>query len=64
MGMDTESVVAALLHDVVEDTDVELDEIKKKFGETVAEIVDGVTKLSKITYSNREERQARTCVKC
>lgn len=56
--MDTESVVAALLHDVVEDTDVELDEIKKKFGETVAEIVDGVTKLSKITYSNREERQA------
>lgn len=58
MGMDTESVVAALLHDVVEDTDVELDEIKKKFGETVAEIVDGVTKLSKITYSNREERQA------
>ena len=42
----------------MEDTDVELDEIKKKFGETVAEIVDGVTKLSKITYSNREERQA------
>lgn len=58
IGMDTESIVAALLHDVVEDTDVELDEIKKKFGETVAEIVDGVTKLSKITYSNREERQA------
>ena len=58
MGMDTDCVVAALLHDVVEDTDVELDEIKKQFGETIAELVDGVTKLSKISYSNREERQA------
>lgn len=58
MGMDTDCVVAALLHDVVEDTDIELDEIKKQFGETIAELVDGVTKLSKISYSNREERQA------
>ena len=45
MGMDTDCVVAALLHDVVEDTDIELDEIKKQFGETIAELVDGVTKL-------------------
>ncbi|MGN0460827.1 MAG: RelA/SpoT family protein [Ruminococcus sp.] len=58
IGMDTDCVVAALLHDVVEDTEVELDEIKKQFGETIAELVDGVTKLSKISYSNREERQA------
>lgn len=58
IGMDTDCVVAALLHDVVEDTDIELDEIKKQFGETIAELVDGVTKLSKISYSNREERQA------
>jgi GTP pyrophosphokinase len=58
MGMDTDCVVAALLHDVVEDTDIELDYIKKQFGTTIAELIDGVTKLSKITYSNREERQA------
>lgn len=58
IGMDTESVVAALLHDVVEDTEISLEEIKKQFGETIAEIVDGVTKLAKISYSSREERQA------
>ena len=45
IGMATDCVVAALLHDVVEDTEVELDEIKKQFGETIAELVDGVTKL-------------------
>ncbi len=58
MGMDTECVVAALLHDVVEDTAVELDYIIKNFGQTIADLIDGVTKLSKISYSNREERQA------
>ncbi|MBQ9673854.1 MAG: bifunctional (p)ppGpp synthetase/guanosine-3',5'-bis(diphosphate) 3'-pyrophosphohydrolase [Ruminococcus sp.] len=58
MGMDTDCVVAALLHDVVEDTDTELDAIKKEFGDTIAELIDGVTKLSKIKFSNREERQA------
>ncbi|MDL2247964.1 bifunctional (p)ppGpp synthetase/guanosine-3',5'-bis(diphosphate) 3'-pyrophosphohydrolase [Bacteroides sp. OttesenSCG-928-J23] len=58
LGMDTESVVAALLHDVVEDTDVSLDELKKKFGEDVALLVDGVTKLGRIPFSSREEQQA------
>ncbi|MGN1051105.1 MAG: RelA/SpoT family protein [Acutalibacteraceae bacterium] len=58
LGMDTDSVVAALLHDVVEDTDVTIEYITKEFGETVAKLIDGVTKLSKIQYSNREERQA------
>lgn len=58
IGMDTECVVSALLHDVVEDTDVELDYIVKNFGQTIADLIDGVTKLSKIKYSNREERQA------
>ena len=58
MGMDTDSVVAALLHDVVEDTDIPLEYIVKNFGQTIADLIDGVTKLSKISYSNREERQA------
>lgn len=58
MGMDTDSVVAALLHDVVEDTDIPLEYIVKSFGQTIADLIDGVTKLSKISYSNREERQA------
>ncbi len=58
MGMDTETVTAALLHDVVEDTDIKLEEIQKKFGKEVAYLVDGVTKLKKIPFSSKEEQQA------
>ncbi len=58
LGMDTDTVVAALLHDVVEDTSVTLDEIKKEFGEEVALLVDGVTKISKIKFVSKEEAQA------
>ena len=58
MGMDTDSVVAALLHDTVEDTAVTLDEVKAGFGEDVMNLVDGLTKISKIVYTDREERQA------
>lgn len=58
LGMDTDSIVAALLHDVVEDTSITLDEIKKEFGEDIAHLIDGVTKLKKIPYSNREVQQA------
>ncbi|MBQ4105075.1 MAG: bifunctional (p)ppGpp synthetase/guanosine-3',5'-bis(diphosphate) 3'-pyrophosphohydrolase [Clostridia bacterium] len=58
LGMDTDSIVAALLHDVVEDTDATLDDIKKDFGEPIAVLIDGLTKLAKIKYSNREEHQA------
>ncbi len=58
LGMDTESVMAGLLHDVVEDTDATLDDIKKQFGGEVALLVDGVTKLGQIPYSSREEQQA------
>ena len=57
-GMDTDTICAALLHDVVEDTDVTLDEIKKLFGQDVAMLVDGVTKLGKIPLFTREEQQA------
>ena len=58
LGMDTESVTAALLHDVVEDTDVTLSTVEKAFGKDVALLVDGVTKLGKIPYSSKEEQQA------
>jgi len=57
-GMDSESIVAAILHDVVEDTDVTLAQIKKEFSPEIAEIVNGVTKLGKIPFSSREEQQA------
>ena len=58
LGMDSETIEAAILHDVVEDTPVELAEIRKQFGEDVANLVDGVTKLNKIPFSTREEQQA------
>ncbi|MFV0498203.1 MAG: RelA/SpoT family protein [Candidatus Fimivivens sp.] len=58
LGMDTESVAAALLHDVVEDTDVSLAAINKNFGNDIALLVGGVTKLGKIPYSSKEEQQS------
>lgn len=58
MGMDTDAIVAALLHDVVEDTDVSLETVKELFGSDVALLVDGLTKISKIKFTDREEHQA------
>ena len=58
MGMDNECIIAALLHDVVEDTEYSLDYISKEFGQDVALLVDGVTKLGQIPLSTREEIQA------
>ena len=58
MGMDSESVAAALLHDVVEDTSIPLSRLKNEFGEDVAHLVDGVTKLTRISFSSVEEQQA------
>lgn len=58
LGMDTESIAAGLLHDVVEDTPVNLEQIKKSFGSEIANLIDGVTKLGRIPYSSREEQQA------
>ncbi|MBQ7745143.1 MAG: bifunctional (p)ppGpp synthetase/guanosine-3',5'-bis(diphosphate) 3'-pyrophosphohydrolase [Ruminococcus sp.] len=58
LGMDEDSICAALLHDVVEDTDVSLPEITRMFGSDVAKLCDGVTKISKIPYSTKEEQQA------
>lgn len=56
--MDTDTLCAALMHDVVEDTEVTLDEIKKKFGEDVALMVDGVTKIGQVPLNTKEEQQA------
>ena len=58
LGLDTDSIIAALLHDVVEDTGVALDALKAKFGADVALLVDGVTKLTRIQFSSVEEQQA------
>ena len=56
--MDTDTICAALLHDTVEDTDVTLDELRKKFGEDVALMVDGVTKIGLVPLVSKEEQQA------
>jgi guanosine-3',5'-bis(diphosphate) 3'-pyrophosphohydrolase len=58
LRMDLPSVVTGLLHDVIEDTGASLDEVQGLFGEEVARLVDGMTKVSKITFSSREEKQA------
>src|ERR1700761_577881 len=60
MQMDMVCLQTGLLHDVVEDTGVKLDEVRERFGEDVARCVDGVTKLSKISLANREDRQAES----
>jgi GTP pyrophosphokinase len=57
LEMDEETIIAALLHDTVEDTDVTLQDVKKLFGEEVATLVDGVTKLAVINYETKQEQQ-------
>ena len=57
IGLDVDSIVAAMLHDCIEDTGATHDDIEKKFGKDVAEIVEGVTKLTRVTYSSKEEEQ-------
>ena len=58
LNFDIETIKAALLHDLVEDTDITYQDIKKTFGKEVADLVDGVTKLDKIKYNSREEAKA------
>ena len=59
-GMDYETIAAALLHDVVEDTEMSREDITQRFGAVVAHLVDGVTKLDKINMVSRQERQAES----
>src|SRR5438128_11024284 len=56
--MDVTTVTAGLLHDVLEDTDATKDDLEREFGKEIAELVDGVTKIGKLAFSSREERQA------
>jgi len=58
MHLDHETLMAALLHDVIEDTPVTKDELAELFGHTVAELVEGVSKLDKLQFDNKEEMQA------
>ena len=58
LNLDTETIIAAFLHDLIEDTEVTYNDIKKKFGKEVADIVDGVTKIDKINYNSKEEAKA------
>ena len=58
LRLDTETLCAALLHDTVEDTSASLDQVSDQFGEPVAGLVDGVTKLTGITFQSRDEHQA------
>ncbi|MDJ0763253.1 MAG: bifunctional (p)ppGpp synthetase/guanosine-3',5'-bis(diphosphate) 3'-pyrophosphohydrolase [Myxococcota bacterium] len=60
MGLDETSICAALLHDTIEDTDTTKEVVARLFGSDVALVVDGVTKLSKINFTRREERQAES----
>ncbi len=60
LGMDSQSIAASLLHDVVEDTDYSLEYIKSEFGAEVALLVDGVTKIGKLNFSTKEQQQAES----
>lgn len=60
LGLDSEAVCAALLHDAVEDTDTSLEDVSKLFGSEVALLVDGVTKIGRLSFVSKEEQQAET----
>ena len=57
MGLDTDAILGALLHDCIEDTDASFDDIAKQFGQTTAELVEGVTKLTRANFSSSEQQQ-------
>jgi GTP pyrophosphokinase len=57
-GLDADTIAAAFLHDTVEDTPLTLAQVEKEFGKDIAQLIDGVTKLDRVRYSNREQQQA------
>src|SRR5512133_3915369 len=58
LKLDEETIAAALLHDVVEDTDTTLDDVRDEFGDEIARLVDGVTKLTRVQFQSREQAEA------
>ncbi len=60
LGLDSQSIAASLLHDVVEDTDATVEDIKNEFGSDVALLVDGVTKIGRLNFSTKEQQQAES----
>lgn len=58
MGMDSQSIIAGLLHDVVEDTEMSLEDVRREFGSEITLLIDGLTKIGKLPLSSREEQQA------
>ncbi|MGI6765647.1 MAG: RelA/SpoT family protein [Lentihominibacter sp.] len=58
LGMDEETIIAGLLHDVIEDTDYTMEQMSEDFGDEIANLVDGVTKLGALKFDSKEERQA------
>src|SRR3954471_17399458 len=60
LHLDPDTIIAAILHDVIEDTPISKEELSAKFGSAVAEIVDGVTKLDQIQFKSRQEAQAES----
>ncbi|MGZ4348748.1 MAG: RelA/SpoT family protein, partial [Gaiellaceae bacterium] len=58
LRLDDETIAAALLHDVVEDTDVDLEEVRSEFGDEIAKLVEGVTKLTRVQFQSREQAEA------
>ncbi|MCK4236085.1 MAG: bifunctional (p)ppGpp synthetase/guanosine-3',5'-bis(diphosphate) 3'-pyrophosphohydrolase, partial [Candidatus Krumholzibacteria bacterium] len=60
LGLDTPSVAAGLLHDVVEDTCIELEEVEERFGQEIAGLVEGLTELGKLAFRSPEEKQVES----
>lgn len=60
LGLDEVTIAAALLHDAVEDTDISYEDVERDFGKVVAEIVDGVTKLDRVSFESKQAQQAAT----
>lgn len=58
LRLDTSTIAAALLHDVIEDTEFDYEKVKQEFGEEIAQLVEGVTKLTRMSFESKEERQA------
>ena len=64
LGMDPVTICAGLLHDTIEDTGITKEELEAKFGAEIANMVDRVTKLTRLSYKSRKSSKWKTCAKC